>query len=69
MEGWRTVIAVLREKGLDSMLEHADRLESTSSGTDLMSQPMVSLAMNDVYLYSYTGARVELGIPLPPMER
>ena len=68
MGGWRTVIAVLREKGLDSTLEHADRLEQhlEQHGPD---EPMVGLAMNDVYLRSFTWARVELGIPLPPMER
>ena len=68
-EDWRAIIAVLREKGLDYMLEHADRLEQMleQHGPD---EPMVTLAMNDaVYLRSYRWAQFELRIPLPPMER
>ncbi len=68
-EDWRAVIAVLRKKGLDYMVEHADRLEQQleQHGPD---EPLVSLAMtDDVYLRSYNWARVELGIPLPPLEQ
>ena len=66
---WRAVIDVLREKGLDYMLEHADRLEQMleQHGPD---EPMVTLNLtDDVYLRSFNYARVELGIPLPPMAR
>ena len=68
-EDWRAVIAVLREKGLDYMLEHADRLEQMleQHGPDA---PMVSLSLNDdVFLRSHNWACGELGIPLPPMGR
>ena len=64
-EDWRAVIGVLREKGLVYMLDHADRMEQ--HGPD---EPLVTLAMtDDLYLRSYNWARVELGIPLLPMER
>ena len=68
-EDWRAVIAVPREKGLDYMLDHADRLERLleQHGPD---EPMVTLSLtDDVYLRSYNYARVELGIPLPPLVR
>lgn len=68
-EDWRAIIAVLREKGLDSMLAHADRLEQMleQHGTD---EPVVTLSLtDDVFLRGYNYARVELGIPLPPMVR
>jgi hypothetical protein len=49
--------------------EHADHIERLLErhGPD---EPMVTLSLtDDVFLRSYNGARLELGIPLPPMER
>ncbi len=68
-EDWRAIIAVLREKGLDYMLEHADHLEQLleEHGPD---EPVVTLSMTDnLYHRSYTWARVTLGMPLSPRER
>ena len=65
-EDWRAVIAVLRAKGLPYMLAHADYLVGhlEQHGPD---EPMVRLSLtDDVFLRSYTWARVQLGIPLPP---
>jgi hypothetical protein len=64
-EEWRAVIAVLREKGLPYMLEHADYLEQQLErhGPD---EPTVRLSLtDDVFLRSYNWARVQLEIPLP----
>ena len=64
-EDWRAVIAVLREKALPYMLQHADHIERLleQHGPD---QPMVTLSLtDDVFLRSYNWARFQLGIPLP----
>jgi hypothetical protein len=64
-EDWRAVIAVLRVKGLPSMLEHADLLEQQLErhGPD---EATVRLSLtDDVFLRSYNWARWQLGIPLP----
>jgi hypothetical protein len=64
-EDWRAVIAVLREKGLPYMLEHAGHIERLleQHGPD---EPMVRLSLtDDVFLRSYNWARLQLGIPLP----
>ncbi len=64
-ETWRAVIAVLREKGLPYMLEHADHIERLleQHGPD---ESTVRLSLtDDVFLRSYNWARVQLGIPLP----
>jgi len=68
-EDWRAVIAVLRDKQLPYMREHADHIERLleQHGPD-ESRVRLSLA-DDVYLRSYNWARVQLAIPLPPMER
>jgi hypothetical protein len=63
-ETWRAVIAALREKGLPSMLDHADHLERQLErhGPD---EPAVRLSLtDDVFLRSSTWARWELGILL-----
>ena len=68
-EDWRAVIAVLRAKQLPSMREHADHIERLLErhGPD---ESVVTLSLTDaVYLRSSNGARLALGIPLPPMER
>jgi hypothetical protein len=68
-EVWRAVSGVLRAKALPYMREHADHIEwlLERHGPD---EQMVTLSLtDDVYLRSYNGARLELGIPLPPMER
>ena len=68
-DDWRAIIAVLREKGLDYMLDHADQLEQLLEhhGPD---EPVVTLSMtDDLYHRSYTWARVTVGMPMPPRER
>jgi hypothetical protein len=65
-EIWRSVIGVLREKGLPSMLEHADALEQQLE-QHAPDQVTVTLHLtDDVFLRSYNWARWQLGIPLPP---
>jgi hypothetical protein len=60
-ETWRAIIAALREKGLPSMLDHADYLEQ--HGPD---EPTVRLSLtDDVFLRSSNRARWQLGILLP----
>jgi hypothetical protein len=64
-EDWRAVIAVLREKALPSMLEHAnvieEQLERHGPG-----ESTVRLHLTDeVFPRSSTWARWQLGIPLP----
>jgi hypothetical protein len=68
-DDWRAVNAVLREKGLPSMQEHANVIEEhlERHGPD---DVMVRLSLtDDVSLRSYNWARLQLGIPLPPMQR
>ena len=68
-EDWRAVIAVLRAKALPSMREHANIIERLLE-RDGADEPLVTLSLtDDVSLRSSNGARLELGIPLPPMER
>ncbi len=62
---WRAVIAVLREKAVPYMLEHANVIEEQLErhGPD---EPTVRLSLtDDVFLRSGSWARRELGIPLP----
>jgi hypothetical protein len=64
-ETWRDVIAVLREKALPSVPEHAIVIEEQLErhGPD---EPIVRLSLtDDVFLRSYNWARLQLGIPLP----
>ncbi len=65
-ETWRVVVAMLREKGLPSMLEQATVIEEQLArhGPD-KSTVRLSLT-DDVFLRSDTWARWQLGIPLPP---
>jgi hypothetical protein len=68
-EDWRAVVAVLRAKELPYMREHADHIERLLErhGPD---EPLVTRSLtDDDSLRSYNGARLELGIPLPPMQR
>jgi hypothetical protein len=63
-EDWRAVIAVLREKALPYMLDHAnvieEQLERPTPG-----EPTVRLSLtDDVFLRSYNRARLQLGIQL-----
>ena len=68
-EAWRTVIAVLRAKALPSMREHADHVERLLE-RHAPDESMVTLSRtDDVYLCGFNWARLELRIPLPPMER
>jgi hypothetical protein len=63
--GWRAVIDALREKGVPSMLEHANVIEEQLErhGPD---EPTVRLSLtDDVYLRSSIWAHWQLGIPLP----
>jgi hypothetical protein len=64
-EDWRAVIAVLREKAVPYMLEHAnvieEQLERHGPG-----EPMIRLSLtDDVFLRSCNWARWQLGSPLP----
>ena len=64
-ETWWAVIAVLREKALPYMLEHASVIEEQLErhGPD---ESTVRLSLtDDIYLRSYNWAGVQLGIPLP----
>ena len=64
-EDWRVVFAVLREKALPSMMEHADRIERLLErhGPD---ESMVTLSLTDgVFLRSFNWVHRQLGIPLP----
>ncbi len=64
-ETWRAVIAVLREKALPYMREHADQLEQQLEQHP-PDQAMVTLALTeDLFLRSSNWARWQLGIPLP----
>jgi hypothetical protein len=64
-ETWRAVIAVLREKALPYMLEHADQLEQQVEQHP-PDQATVPLGLtDDVFLRSSNWARWQLGIPLP----
>jgi len=64
-ETWRAVIAVLREKGLPPMLDHAESLEHHLERHG-PGEATVRLSLtDDVFLRSDTWARVQLGIPLP----
>jgi hypothetical protein len=68
-EDWRAVIDVMREKALPYMLDHANHIERLleQHGPD---EQIVRLSLtDDVFLRSYNWARLQLGIPLPPMER
>ena len=68
-EEWRAIIDALRAKGLRYMLEHADIIERQLD-QHAPDEPMVRLILtDDVYLRSFNWARLELGIPLPRMER
>ena len=67
-EDWRAVVAVLREHGLPYELEHADHIERLLQRH--AAEPTGTLHLtDDVYLRSSNGARLALGIPLPPMDR
>ena len=64
-ETWRAVIAVLREKSLPYMLEHADHIERLLEQLG-PGEPTVRLSLtDDVFLRSSNWARVQLGIALP----
>jgi hypothetical protein len=64
-DDWRAVIAVLREKALPYMLEHADHIERLLEQHG-PGESVVRLSLtDDVYLRGYNWARWQLGIPLP----
>jgi hypothetical protein len=64
-EDWRAVIAVLREKALPSMLEHANTVEQQLERRG-PGEPTVRLSLTDAgFLGSYNRARLRMGIPLP----
>ncbi len=65
-EDWRAVIAAMREHGLAYEPEHADHIERLLE-QHAPDELMVTLSLtDDVYLRSYTWARLRLGIPLRP---
>ena len=64
-ETWRTVIAVLRAKGLPSTLEHADQLERQLE-QHAPDQATMRLDLTEgLFLRSFNWACWELGFPLP----
>jgi hypothetical protein len=65
LETWRSVVAALREKGLPSMLEHADRLELQVEQHPLDQATVTLHLTEDMLLRSSNWARVQLGILLP----
>ena len=68
-EHWRAVITVLRDPGPAYRAEHADRIERLLE-QHAPDEPMVTLYLtDDLYLRSYNWARVQLGVPLPPIAR
>jgi len=64
-ETWRVVIAVLREKALPSMLEHADALEQQLERHPPDQLVVTRSLTDDLLLRSETWVRWRLGIPLP----
>jgi hypothetical protein len=68
-EDGRAVIDVLHAKGVPARLQPADHLERLLD-QHAPGEATVRLSLtDDVYLRSYTWARWQLGIPLPPLER
>ena len=67
-EDWRAVIAAMRAHGLPYELEHAEHIERVLEQHAPEEDPVVLSLTDDVSLRSYNGARVRLGIPLPPLE-
>jgi hypothetical protein len=66
-ETWRAVIAMHRDKGLPSMLEHADHLEQVLEQHPPDQETVTLHLTDDLFLRSYNWARWQLDIPLPPM--
>jgi hypothetical protein len=68
-EDGRAVIAVLRAKGVPARRQYADHSERRRD-QHAPGEATVRLSRtDDVYLRSYTWARWQLGIPLPPLKR
>jgi hypothetical protein len=65
-EDWRAVIAVLRQKGIPYMLDHADHLERLLEQHGPGESTVRLSLTDDVFLRSYNWARVQLSIALPP---
>jgi hypothetical protein len=68
-EAWRAVIDVLRVKGLPYMQGHTDIIKRRLDQHAANEHTVTLHLTDDVYLRSYNWARLELGIPLPLMER
>ena len=66
---WRAVIAVLREKAVPYMLEHANVIEEQLERHGPAEDTVRLSLTDDVFLRSYNWVRVQLGIPLPPPEQ
>ena len=69
METWRAVIAVLRDRGLPYMREHAGIIERQLDQHAPDERVVRLILTDDVFLRSYNWARLQLGIPLPPTPR
>ena len=68
-EHWRAVLGVRRARTLSRMREPADHIERLLE-RHAPDEPMVTFSLtDDVSRRSFNGARLELGISLPPMER
>jgi hypothetical protein len=63
-ETWRAIIAALREKALPYMLQHADHIERLLEQHGPGKATVRLSLTDDLFLRSYTWARVQLGIPL-----
>ena len=68
-EDWRAVITVLREPGPAYRGEHANVIERLLEQHAPDEAKVTLYLPDDVYLRGYNWARLELGIPLPPMVR
>ena len=67
-ETWRAVIGALRQKGLPSMLDHADYLEQHVEQHESDEARVRHSLTDNVFLRSCNWARWQLGIPLPVEE-
>ena len=69
-ETWRSVVAVLRADGCPPwMRKHADRIERLLDALGPVEVEVALFLDDDMYFRSYNTARLELGIPLPPLDR
>ena len=69
-ETWPSVVAVLRADGWPPwMRELADRIERMLDEHGPVEAEVALFLDDDMYFRSYNTAPLELGIPLPPLDR